>query len=164
MLRHPASRVYRRVKTTKLYLYFGRFAGNAILCSNCFLIFLIFRCLFLLSKYNYLSSELNQILNCVFLHVFCTSTKVSIPSKCQLRPSCIHMTIYLKSHCHWDNAVSIVPLYCYHICIRFVVAVSINIKQKLLISLCFDKINWSHMSDSKTLLPVTEAEILFSNL
>ena len=35
----------RHVNATKSYLHFDRFAGEAILCSNFFLFFIVFRCL-----------------------------------------------------------------------------------------------------------------------
>ena len=79
------------MNATKSYLYFGRFARGAALCSNLFC-FYCFWYLISLTKI-----ELGYILDLVKLNLelcvlpFSKSTENSISLKCQLRPCCIHM-------------------------------------------------------------------------
>ena len=60
---------------TKLYLHFGRFAGDVILCYNsfveyCFKVYGIFHKIRIFTI-----SDLNYISNCAFLFVFFKSTE-----------------------------------------------------------------------------------------
>ena len=87
------------VYATHLYLNFGRFAGDAIVCSNFFscLFKFLFLCLlsvfcfsmsyFVTEKRITLISDLNKFFNCVFLPIF-PKFKTQFYSKLRLRPCC----------------------------------------------------------------------------
>ena len=82
----------RHVNARKSYLHFCHFAGEAILCSNFLYFPLIFRFSFFY-KIKVLWIETWDKLHLVSFQItFHNRQKTQFRPKCQLRPSCIHMT------------------------------------------------------------------------